>query len=75
MEVSTAEIIATGAVILNILVIFSRVPSKKDLKDVEIRLCAEMASLREEMRDLRKAFTDHLMYLHGDKRPADISND
>ena len=59
MEFSAAELIAIGAVILNIIVYISRVPSKKDLKDLELRLSGEMS-------DLRKAFTDHLMYMHGD---------
>ena len=58
MEFSVAELIAISAVILNIIVYISRVPSKKDLKDLEIRLSNEMS-------DLRKAFTDHLMYMHG----------
>ena len=65
MEFSVAELIAISAVILNIIVYISRVPSKKDLKDLEIRLSSEMSDLRGEMSDLRKAFTDHLMYMHG----------
>ena len=66
MEFSAAEFIAIGAVILNIIVYISCVPSKKDLKDLELRLSSQMSDLRNEMSDLRKAFTDHLMYMHGD---------
>ena len=65
MEFSGAELIAISAVILNIIVYISRVPSKKDLKDLELRLSSEIGDLRSEMGDLRKAFTDHLMYMHG----------
>ncbi len=57
MEFSAAELIAIGAVILNIIVYISRVPSKKDLKDLELRLSSQMSDLRNEMSDLRKAFT------------------
>ena len=62
MEFSGAELIAISAVI--IIVYISRVPSKKDLKDLELRLSSEMGDLRSEMGDLRRAFTDHLMYMH-----------
>lgn len=65
MEFSIAELIAISAVILNIIVYISRVPSKKDLKDLEMRLSNEIGALRGEMSDLRKSFTDHLMYMHG----------
>ncbi len=65
MEFSVAELIAISAVILNIIVYISWVPSKKDLKDLELRLSSEIGDLRSEMGDLRKAFTDHLMYMHG----------
>ena len=57
MGFSVAELIAISAVILNIIVYISRVPSKKDLKDLELRLSSEMGGLRSEMSDLRKAFT------------------
>ena len=57
MEFSGAELIAISAVILNIIVYISRVPSKKDLKDLELRLSSEIGDLRSEMGDLRKAFT------------------
>ena len=65
MEFSVAELIAISAVILNIIVYISRVPSKKDLKDLEVRLSSQMSDLRNEMSDLRSSFTDHLMYMHG----------
>ena len=65
IEFSVAKLIAISAVILNIIVYISRVPSKKDLKDLEIRLSSEMSDLRGEMSGLRRAFTDHLMYMHG----------
>ncbi len=101
MEFSIAEIVAIGALILNVIVYFSRVPTRKDLNDLRIELRNEIGDLRSELRnevgDLRselrneirdvrneitesrnemnvrfskldEAFTNHLMFMHGDPR-------
>jgi hypothetical protein len=76
MEFSIAEIVAIGALILNIIVYFSRVPTRKDLNDLRIELRSEIGELRNEIRDVRnemnvrfskldEAFTNHLMFMHG----------
>ena len=76
MEFSIAEIVAIGAPILNIIVYFSRVPTRKDLSDLRIELRSEIGELRNEIRDVRnemnvrfskldEAFTNHLMFMHG----------
>ena len=76
MEFSIAEIVAIGALILNIIVYFSRVPTRKDLSDLRIELRSEIGELRNEIRDVRnemnvrfskldEAFTNHLMFMHG----------
>ena len=53
MEFSIAEIIAIGALILNVIVYFSRVPTRKDLSDLRIELRGEIGELRNEIRDAR----------------------
>ena len=83
MEFSIAEIIAIGALILNVIVYFSRVPTRKDLNDLRIELRNEIRDLRNEMRNeitesrnemnvrftkLDESFTNHLMFMHGDAR-------
>ena len=83
MEFSIAEIIAIGALILNVIVYFSRVPTRKDLNDLRTELRNEIRDLRNEMRNdmtelrsemnvrfskLDEAFTNHLMFMHGDSR-------
>ena len=83
MEFSIAEIIAIGALILNVIVYFSRVPTRKDLNDVRTELRNEIRDLRNEMRNemtelrhemnvrfskLDESFTNHLMFMHGDSR-------
>ena len=70
MEFSVAEIIAIGALILNVIVYFSRVPTKSDMKDLRNEISDLRSELRSEMSDLRKAFTDHLMYMHGESRQS-----
>ena len=51
MEFSIAEIVAIGALILNVIVYFSRVPTRKDLNDLRIELRSEIRDLRSEMRN------------------------
>ena len=53
MEFSIAEIVAIGALILNVIVYFSRVPTRKDLNDLRIELRNEIGALRNEIRDVR----------------------
>ena len=86
MEFSVAEIVAIGALILNVIVYFSRVPTRKDLNDLRSELRNEVRDVRNEVRDVRneitesrnemnvrfskldEAFTNHLMFMHGDSR-------
>ena len=97
MEFSVAELIAIGALILNIIIYFSRVPTRKDLSDLRTELRSEIGGLRSEIGDVRneigglrnelrneitelrsemnvrfskldEAFTNHLMFMHGDSR-------
>ena len=76
MEFSIAEIVAIGALILNVIVYFSCVPTRKDLNDLRIELRNEMRNeiteLRNEMNvrftKLDEGFTNHLMFMHGDTR-------
>ena len=64
MEFSIAEIVAISALILNIIVYFSRVPTRKDLNDLRtelrneindgrVELRNEIGNVRSEIRDLR----------------------
>ena len=53
MEFSVAELIAIGALILNIIIYFSRVPTRKDLSDLRTELRSEIGSLRSEIGDVR----------------------
>ena len=72
MEFSIAEIVAIGALILNVIVYFSRVPTRKDLNDLRIELRNEIRESRNEMNvrmnKLDESFTNHLMFMHGDSR-------
>ena len=83
MEFSIAEIVAIGALILNVIVYFSRVPTRKDLNDLRIELRNEIRDVRNEVRNeiselrnemnvrftkLDESFTNHLMFMHGDTR-------
>ncbi len=51
MEFSVAEIIAIGALILNVIVYFSRVPTRKDLNDLRLELRGEIRDLRNEVHN------------------------
>ena len=53
MDFSIAEIVAISALILNVIVYFSRVPTRKDLNDLRTELRNEIGSVRSEMNDLR----------------------
>ncbi len=53
MEFSAAELIAIGALILNIIIYFSRVPTRKDLSDLRTELRNEIGGLRSEIGDVR----------------------
>ena len=81
MEFSIAAIVAMGAFILNVIVYFSRVPTRKDLNDLCIELRSEIRGVRNELHNeitelrnemnvrfskLDESFTNHLMFMHGD---------
>ena len=72
MEFSIAEIVAIGALILNVIVYFSCMPTRKDLNDLRIELRNEIRESRNKMNvrmnKLDEAFTNHLMFMHGDLR-------
>ena len=79
MEFSVAEIVAIGALILNVIVYFSRVPTRKDLNDLRSELRNEIRDVRNEITESRnemsvrfskldEAFTNHLMFMHGNSR-------
>ena len=72
MEFSIAEIVAIGALILNVIVYFSRVPTRKDLNDLRTELRNEIRESRNEMNvrftKLDESFTNHLMFMHGNSR-------
>ena len=50
MEFSVAELVAIGALILNVIVCFSRVPTRKDLNDLRIELRGEIGNVHRELR-------------------------
>ena len=58
MEFSIAELVAIGALILNVIVYFSRVPTRKDLSDLRIELRSEIGDVRTEIRDVRTEITE-----------------
>ena len=58
MEFSIAELVAIGALILNVIVYFSRVPTRKDLSDLRIELRSEIGDVRNEIRDVRNEITE-----------------
>ena len=58
MEFSIAELVAIGALILNVIVYFSRVPTRKDLSDLRIELRGEIGDVRGEIRDVRNEITE-----------------
>ena len=58
MEFSIAEIVAIGALILNVIVYFSRVPTRKDLNDLRVELRGEIRDVRSEIRDVRSEVTE-----------------
>ena len=66
MEFSIAEIIAIGALILNVIVYFSRVPTRKDLNDLRIELRGEIGELRNEIRDLRNETRNEITELRSE---------
>ena len=66
MEFSIAEIIAIGALILNVIVYFSRVPTRKDLSDLRIELRGEIGELRNEIRDTRNETRNEITELRNE---------
>ena len=58
MEFSIAELVAIGALILNVIVYFSRVPTRKDLSDLRIELRSEIGDVRNEIKDVRNEITE-----------------
>lgn len=61
MEFSIAELIAIGALILNVIVYFSRVPTRKDLNDLRIELRGEIGDVRNEIRDVRSEIKNEII--------------
>ena len=68
MEFSIAEIIAIGALILNVIVYFSRVPTRKDLSDLRIELRNEIGELHTEIRDVRNETRNGITDLRNEMR-------
>ena len=66
MEFSIAEIVAIGALILNVIVYFSRVPTRKDLNDLRIELRNEIGELRNEIRDVRNEVRNEITELRNE---------
>ena len=66
MEFSIAEIVAIGALILNVIVYFSRVPTRKDLSDLRIELRNEIGELRSEIRDARNEVRNKITELRNE---------
>ena len=66
MEFSVAEIIAIGALILNVIVYFSRVPTRKDLNDLRLELRGEIGDVRNEIRDVRNEVRDVRNEVHNE---------
>ena len=79
MEFGAAEFVAIGVVLLNVIVYFSHISPRKDLNDLPIESRSEITELRNEITESRRemnvrfskldeAFTNHLMFMHGDSR-------
>ena len=68
MEFSIAEIIAIGALILNVIVYFSRVPTRKDLNDLRLELRGEIGDVRHEVRDARNEMHNEITDLRNEMR-------
>ena len=66
MEFSIAEIVAIGALLLNVIVYFSRVPTRKDLNDLRIELRNEIGELRNEIRDVRNEVRNEITELRNE---------
>lgn len=66
MEFSIAEIVVIGAVILNVIVYFSRVPTRKDLNDLRIELRNEIGDVRNEIRDVRNEIRNEMTELRNE---------
>ena len=66
MEFSVAELVAIGAVILNVIVYFSRVPTRKDLSDLRIELRNEIGELHNEIRDVRNEMRNEMTELRNE---------
>ena len=60
MEFSAAELIAIGALILNVIIYFSRVPTRKDLSDLRNELRNEIGGLRSEIGDVRNELRNEI---------------
>ena len=66
MEFSVAELIAIGALILNIIIYFSRVPTRKDLSDLRTELRNEIGELRKEIGDVRNELRNEITELRSE---------
>ena len=66
MEFSIAELVAIGALILNVIVYFSRVPTRKDLSDLRIELRNEIGELCNEIGDVRNELRNEITELRSE---------
>lgn len=60
MGFSIAELVAIGALVLNVIVYFSRVPTRKDLSDLRIELRNEIGELRNEIGGVRNELRNEI---------------
>ena len=56
----------SARLILNVIVYFSRVPTRKDLNDLRIELRNEIGELRSEIRDVRNEVRNEITELRGE---------
>ena len=68
MEFSIAEIIAIGLLILNVIVYFTRLPTRKDLNDLRLELRGEIGELRSEIRDVRNETRNEITELRSEMK-------
>ena len=78
----TTEWIALGVLILNVIVFFTRLPSRgdlrdfrNDLRDLRNEMKQDMNSLRQDINNLNQTFTNHLMFMHGSSSASPSSKE
>ena len=69
------EWIALGVLVLNVIVFFTRLPSRGDLRDLRNEMKQEINSLRQDINNLNQTFTNHLMFMHGSSSANPSSKD